>query len=544
MNLIVTWLALGAAGLTLVLTLVRLIQRRRFSTLLGLVFGLPAIYGGWLAFTTPPDHVFGFAPSGIVGAAALAVHGALALTPLVIVFIWQLQLNLSPQRLWSVGSDLVACALIVAAIELVGWPANLVVVLEVLISGVVFAELAIIIAKISRGGAARWLTVFYFGLWCAALVVVLFGHVAQSSLIVLGTLFLAIICLDGMAGNAPWRLLVTVPLVLAVGVLGAANVFAPFTGARGVSFNVWLEAAGAGAVFMFVAPLIDWSQAQLKIRLSAEQERVHKEQQAARDLKRARDQRKFFQWLADQLTGKEAETAAQLAQMQAQGRADEERLARLAPLVRRLVTDLDGITAALFFGLLIGYYVLIHFAAALPNPIPLLRPIAGATLITVVGIVLNQAITRSVVSGRSLGAGASETFRTAATFNPLRRVVSIFLNLILAIYAVGGNLGVVATKGDCSDPTNTACLLISSLNEAPRTVGIAPLVLLSNGAFWIEAGRVIAGVALVLLAIGQWRFVAIVNNAQKAVQGNLTHEGTVPLVAQPAPTAAPAGTAR
>jgi hypothetical protein len=517
--------ALGAIVLTLVLTFVRLIQTRKASTLLGLVFGLPVIELAWLAYSTPVDRLFGFAPGVVTTVAAGAIHGLLALMPLALVGIWLAQLGLKAASLWSIGSELVACGLIVVGIETQAWPANLVVVLEGALTFVVFASIGIAVLRVESrtGKAPRWAGVLYFGLWSAALLLILFAHPVQSQLVALCTLFLAIIWIDGLAGNNRWRFLITVPVVLAAGALGAANVFAPLTHGAGLTFRVWIEATVAGAIFLFVAPLVDWAQSAIMTNVAHREAQVRAERDSVakidQNVKQQLEHRGVFQWLGDKLSGAEDVTKAELAQLHAQERAHEQQLARLKSLAERLNQELDHYTAALFFGIVLAYYVLVHFAANLPDPVPLLRPIAGATLITIVGIVLNQAISRSVATARKLGAetGENDVFRHAA-FDPARTVVAVFLNAILIIYGLGGNLGIVITQGACSDLSNTSCILFDLPNGASHTGGIAPLALLTNGSFWIVAARIAAGIALVVLALGQWRFVSVVNKVRKATQ--------------------------
>lgn len=528
--------ALGAVALTIVLTIVRLVQTRRASTLLGAVFGLAVIGLAWLGFSTPVDRLFGFAPSGATTIAAYAVHALLALLPLVLVVIWLLQLGRSPLGLRGIGIELAVCALLVVGLETLGWPGDLVAIVEALISVVVFIALAIAGARLIHGATEqRWLRVPYFGLWGAVLMLVLFAHAIQSPLVALCLLFLALVCLDGMAGTGAWRFLVTVPLALAIGILGAANLFAPYAPAPSLSASVWLEAGGAGAVFLLVAALIDWTQQRIARNLTDEVKRVLAEKQAASDLDRARKQRDFAQWLSDQLTGKEAESKAQLAQKTAQEQADEQHLARLTRLARRLVTELDGITAAFFFTMLIAYYLLVFFAANLPDPVPLLRPIAGATLITVAGIVLNQLITRSVDKARAFKAAPDDILRHPI-FAPIRKVVAVFLFLVLTLYGLGGQLGSVITQGDCADPGNQSCVLIDQLNSMTHTAGAAPLALLGNSSFWIAMGRIVLGVALVLLALGQLRYVWAVDSVAKAAHSAASAETSASAAATTATT--------
>lgn len=517
---------LGAIALTFALALLQLIKTRQPAALRSLGFNVPVIVLVWLGYSTPPDRLFGFTPNGATTIAAWTVHGLLALMPLVLVVIWLAQLGLSPLRLPGIAIELGACALLVIGLETLGWPGDLVAVLEALISAVVFLALALVAAKLIRNSRVRHaLAMLAFGVWSAALLLLLFAHTIQSPLVALCLLFLAIVCLDGLAGTRGWRFVVTVPLVLAVGLLGAANVFLAYAHSPGLSSGIWLEAASAGAVFLFVAAIFDWTRQRIDKRQTDAEKHLREKQRADRDLALARQRRDFAQWLVDQITGREALLTSQQQQRNAQNQAEERHLEHVTHLARNLERELDGILALLFFAILVAYYVVVYFVAYLPDPVPLLRPIAGATLITVAGIALNWLITRSVRDAQALRAEAHDDTFGDPIFDPVRHIVRVFLFLVLALYALGGQLGSIITQGDCSDPGNTSCVLIDHLHGLTHTAGAAPLALLGNGSFWIAAGSTALGAALVLLAFGQWRFVSLVNRAKKAEREKSESEG-------------------
>lgn len=307
------------------------------------------------------------------------------------------------------------------------------------------------------GGLRLAYALFYLVATCAVGELLVSQPIGAYYMNLLG-LYFVLICLDnmvaGLVGPSHFGLRLGAAVVLLlITIAGTTSLLRPITSANpGLSYIVWLKAGLAATVYALFAALVGRVQERLKYATAW--------------------------WHLDLIW----------RNIKARWRREP------APgdVAHQVMAGFSKVTAALFFGGLLLYDLLFDHVSRLPGVIPLL----GLTFAAIVsgGVAL---LSRRLIDRTS--ALRNDPVLKDAVFDSVHAMLGFVPALLLVLSAASGLLGLspAGASGDTSDAT---------LDWIPQPPNVAVVGSLTDGQFWYVTAAHVISILLVLLTLGQLRF--------------------------------------
>lgn len=303
--------------------------------------------------------------------------------------------------------------------------------------------------------------VYYLAAPIAVGVLLLSERIVSYHVNLLG-LYFVLICLDallvGVVGPQSFRLrLGAAPLLLVLTVAGAAQIFAPLTsGNPNLDYTIWLKAGLAATVYAFFAALVG----------------------------RVRD-----------LLG-EATAWYHLGLLWRNIKARWQGAPPPGDVARRVMAGFSQLTAATFFAALLVYDLLFDVVSRLPGVVPII----GVSFAAIVSVGVG-ALARKLIEGAP-GLRKDAVMRDTV-FDSVFAMLGIAPALLFVLFIGSSLLGLApaSTPGDTSD---------SSFFWVPPVYGSPPVIALNSTQFWYLTSAHVTSILLVLLTLGQLRYLVTV----------------------------------